>query len=408
MAPVAEPLPGGLPPAAYAAALAHLPAVGPHWLASALTSALPQDVWELVLTGSLGVSDEKARTSPSQLRRVRQWQGWAQQFDVTSMWARCQRAGISVVWPGAATYPDQLANDPEPIGVLFVRGDQALLRQQLAVAIIGTRECTPDGEALAFAMGYDLVRAGVCVVSGLARGIDGAAHAGAVNALREVGGRRPHMGTTLGVAASGVDVPYPRRSGALWREVADLGAVISEAPPGSAAQSWRFPSRNRVIASLVRLVVVVECATKSGSWHTIEAADSRNIEVVAVPGPVRAPSCAGTNQLLVWGARPVRHAADVLVRLSAAGLDVPAALGAGSRGPTVQGTLPIGPSGGPEPPLGPVERAVQCALSHRPRCVDELVERSGLPLKAVALALEHLGELGLAQHSAGWWSSTNK
>jgi DNA processing protein len=138
-------------------------------------------------------------------------------------------------------------------------------------------------------------------------GIDGAAHRGALEALRSGQGAGP-----VGVVASGVDVAYPRGNSDLWEGVAAAGAVISETLPGRAAQAWRFPARNRVIAGLVRLVVVVESRIRGGSLITVEAALQRGVEVRAVPGSVHSPASAGTNQLLYEGAGPVRDATDVL------------------------------------------------------------------------------------------------
>ncbi len=119
-------------------------------------------------------------------------------------------------------------------------------------------------------------------------------------------------GSTVGVAASGVDVIYPRQHGALWREVARSGAIVSETPPGVQAKSWRFPARNRLIAGLAQMVVVVECHASGGSWHTVEAALRQGLEVGAVPGSVHSSASVGTNTLIHEGATPVRDAQDVL------------------------------------------------------------------------------------------------
>ena len=119
-------------------------------------------------------------------------------------------------------------------------------------------------------------------------------------------------GSTVGVAASGVDVIYPRQHGALWREVARLGAIVSETPPGVQAKAWRFPARNRLIAGLAQMVVVVECHASGGSWHTVDSALRQGLEVGAVPGSVHSSASVGTNTLIHEGATPVRDAQDVL------------------------------------------------------------------------------------------------
>jgi DNA processing protein len=266
------------------------------------------------------------------------------------------------------------------------------------VAIVGTRRCTPDGAVAAHQLAYDLSCAGACVISGLALGIDGAAHAGALAGARDLERDIPAAtpGSTVGVAASGVDVVYPRRHEALWREVAALGAVVSETPPGWPAQAWRFPSRNRLIAGLARMVVVVESHAGGGSWHTVEAALRRGVEVGAVPGSVHSSASVGTNTLLHEGATPIRGAQDVLDALGDFE-PLPA------RRPQAE-ALRLDLSGlGPDSPLGALEDRVRTALSWRPLCLEEIVERSGVPVGAVVVALDRLEQQGLAGGQAGWW-----
>ena len=352
-------------------------------------------------------------------------------LDVGSLWAYCQRGGIAVAWHGAPGYPSALSSGPAPAGVLFSRGSVELLEGRSCVALIGTRRCTPEGREVAYQLGYDLCAAGVVVVSGLALGIDGAAHAGALAAVRDTGtggGPGPGAaGSTVGVAASGVDVVYPRQHAALWGEVARLGAIVSETPPGSPAQAWRFPSRNRIIAGLAQMVVVVECHASGGSWHTVEAAVRRGIEVGAVPGSVQNPASVGTNTLLHEGAIPVRGAQDVLDALGI--FDDPAQPGrrpgqrsepgrtAAEPGRTAAepGSTAAAPGAGAGPaatvaaargaePRGPVDDRVLAAVTGRPLCLEEIVERSGLPVTAVVVALERLEEHGALRGEAGWWA----
>ena len=283
------------PLAAYAGALACLPAVGPGWLVEILAQHSPKAAWDMVRSGELS-RPVRSRLAPG----GPDWAETAQRLDVGSLWAYCQHRGISVTWPGALGYPSALGSGPSPAGVLFARGDVGLLERRPCVALIGTRRCTPEGREVAYKLGYDLCAAGAVVVSGLALGIDGASHAGALAAARDaaVGGDPGAAGSTVGVAASGVDVVYPPQHAALWGEVARLGAIVSETPPGSPAQAWRFPSRNRIIAGLAQMVVVVECHASGGSWHTVEAAVRRGIEVGAVPGSVQSAASVGTNTLL--------------------------------------------------------------------------------------------------------------
>ncbi len=400
-----------LPAAAYAAALACLPGVGPAWLVDVLGRHPPERAWELVAAGKLS---RPARGRP--MPTAPEWSEAAGRVDLGALWARCQRGGIDVTWPGQPGYPSALAGGPAPAGVIFSAGNIDALEVRPCAAIVGTRRCTPDGGATAHQLAYDLSRAGVCVVSGLALGIDGAAHAGALAAARDLGPGASDAGSTVGVAASGVDVVYPRRHAALWREVVSLGAVVSETPPGWPAQAWRFPSRNRLIAAFARIVVVVECHASGGSWHTVEAALRRGTEVAAVPGSVHSSASVGTNTLLHEGATPVRGAQDVLDALgmfeTAGSTSARAAAGGGRPGGRGHGASPgtsdrtSGPGPKPAPPAGPfgaLDDRVRSAISWRPLCLEEIVERSGLPLGAVVVALDRLEQQGSVAMGSGWW-----
>ncbi|MCL6091646.1 MAG: DNA-processing protein DprA [Actinobacteria bacterium] len=325
------------------------------------------------------------------------WLRAAQLMDVGALWRRCSEHGIGVVWLGGPSYPGVLASGPAPPGVLFCAGDLTWAERCPVVAVVGTRRCTPEGAGIAYQLAKELAMAGVCVVSGLALGIDGSAHAGALAGLQEAGERGA---ATVGVAASGVDVVYPRQHAGLWKQIVSSGAVISETPPGTPAQSWRFPSRNRVIAGLARMVVVVESHITGGSWHTVDAALRAGVEVAAVPGSVRSPASAGTNTLLRDGATPVRGAQDVL---DALGLSAGALMAVGRDGRP-------GDEGNTAPselaPLAPAPLAgkVLAALGWRPLCLEELVERSGLPVGAAVVVLEQLEADGVVASSEdGWW-----
>ena len=413
------PVDGGecLPTAAYAMALAHLPGVGPAWLTAAMERYGPEEAWQRVRSGDLArppAPGSRGRRRPGLAGRAtaaasaarEEWAPWAARFDIAGRWRQCLESAISVLWLGGPGYPAALVPRPSPAGVLFVAGSSAAVGVRPAVAIIGTRDCTPEGAAVAFELAYELALRGVEVVSGLALGIDGAAHAGVVTACREA----PSASPTVGIAASGVDVVYPSRHAGLWREVTRTGAIVSEAPPGSPAQSWRFPSRNRVIAGLVNAVIVVECHARGGSWHTVNTALREGTEVGVVPGSVRNPAAFGTNLLLSEGATLIRNTEDVLVmldriaaRVEGRGVADDAPEGAGQRlafGPPPETT----PKHELSESLGPVERHVLAALSGRPMCFDDIVERSGLPPAAAVVALEHLVERGTAAEEGGWWT----
>jgi DNA processing protein len=217
-------------------------------------------------------------------------------------------------------------------------------------------------------------------VSGLALGIDGAAHRGALTAR----GVPP-----VAVVGTGLDVVYPRRNAELWEAVATTGALLSEYPLGTRPEPWRFPARNRLVAALADIVVVVESHARGGSMHTVTAALERDVDVMAVPGPVRAPAAAGTNALLVAGAAPVRDAEDVLVAL---GLDS-AASGRGLSDP------------GP-PPLDAPEASVLAALQQAPATIEQLAQRLEREVYAIAVQLAHLEMAGLVTAAGGWWEVT--
>lgn len=214
------------------------------------------------------------------------------------------RLGIRVARHGDGGYPPELGELPEAPPLLFVRG--AICPEPM-VAVVGTRRCTAYGKELAFGYGAALAEAGWCVVSGLARGIDGAAHRGVVS----VGGRG------VAVLGSGLDVMYPAEHGELARAlVATGGAVVSEYPPGTPPEAWRFPTRNRIISGMALAVVVVEAGVKGGALITAGYALSQGRPVFAVPGDVRRATSEGCNLLIRDGAHPVLDPDDLVQELS--------------------------------------------------------------------------------------------
>jgi DNA processing protein len=218
--------------------------------------------------------------------------------------AESARAGIGIVVFGEPAYPALLAEIPDPPPAFWIDG--ALPPVDARVAIVGSRNATPHGLQVAARLGEDLARAGSCVVSGLARGVDGAAHRGALRA----------GGPTIAVLGSGVDVAYPPEHAALARDVAEHGALVSEFPPGTPPRGWHFPRRNRVISGLCHAVVVVEASDHSGSLITARCALAQGREVMAVPGGVLSGRNRGAHGLLRDGAGVVEGASDVLEQLN--------------------------------------------------------------------------------------------
>ena len=202
-------------------------------------------------------------------------------------------------------YPDALTALGDPPGALFARGDPELLAAfstEGMVTIVGSRRASSYGREVATDLGREVASAGLTVVSGMAIGIDSCAHRGALEA----------GGLTVAVLGCGVDVPYPPRHTRLYEEIVEKGLVIAELPPGTTARRWTFPARNRIMAALSRMTVVVEARERSGSLITAEMATELNREVGAVPGRIGSSPAAGTNGLLRDGASVIRGGEDVL------------------------------------------------------------------------------------------------
>lgn len=228
-----------------------------------------------------------------------------ERFDAGAARARCAAVAVHPLCRCDGRYPAPLHDLPDAPSVLYVRGTLARAAGALAadrVAIVGARRATAYGLEQARGLGRGLAAAGLTVVSGMALGVDSAAHAGALEA----------GGVTLAVLACGPERAYPASKRRLHARIAELGAVVAELPPGSPARRWCFPARNRIIAALAQATVVVEAGERSGSLITAGQAADLGREVAAVPGLVTAPLAAGANALIADGAQLVRGPADVL------------------------------------------------------------------------------------------------
>jgi DNA processing protein len=233
-------------------------------------------------------------------------------LDIDELRARSARAGLELICRCDAQYPPRLAALASQPAVLHVAGtlDRFLdLVAEDPVAIVGARRASPYGLEVARALGRGLASAGVTVLSGMALGIDSAAHAGALAA----------PGPTVAVLPAGADRAYPRAKRALLVEIRNTGAAVSELPPGSGVWRWTFPARNRIIAALSAMTVVVQAGARSGALLTAGFASGLGRPVGAVPGRVTSPLAAGTNGLLAAGAHMVRGPQDVLDCLFGAG-----------------------------------------------------------------------------------------
>lgn len=280
-----------------------------------------------------------------------------------------RRAGAELVVYGDPAYPPLLAAITDPPPYFWRLGPLALTGP--TVAVVGSRKATPYGLAVARRLAEELSTAGVTVVSGLARGIDAAAHAGALAA----------GGATIAVLGTGIDVPYPREHAGLYRQILAAGAIVSELPPGTGPQAHQFPERNRIISGLSLAVVVVEAGEQSGALITADTALEQGREVLAVPGPITSAVSRGPLRLIQQGAALVTSAADIL-----------AAIG---RSPAAQPARPAPPE------LTPEEGQILAWLGDGPRTPDELADGTGLGAAVVVASLTLLEVKGLVRLLAG-------
>ncbi|HVX32588.1 MAG TPA: DNA-processing protein DprA [Solirubrobacterales bacterium] len=351
------------------------------WLLAALGPYI-----EMVATGSvgsrspellrLGNSDLVELVAPNDGERLiadleaREEPWFAEKLADAGCWAICRHDD---------RYPPGLADATDAPWALIGRGDLALLEDlepESAVTVVGSRRASGYGRQVARDLGRELTAADMIVVSGLAFGIDACAHRGAIDA----------GGPTIAVLGCGPDTSYPAANRSLWARIAETGAVISELPPGATPWRWSFPARNRVMAGLAGMTVVVEAAARSGSLITADLAAELGRDLGAVPGPVTSRASAGPNELLAGGARVVRDAEDVL----------DAMLGAGVR-PRLRGG----------PPLDPEQAAVLAAVEAGAAGADAVSSATGLTSARAATALTRLELLGyLAASSVGTFTRT--
>lgn len=266
--------------------------------------------------------------------------------DVAAALAWAEAPGNQILTLADAAYPQALLTTPDPPTLLYAKGNLALLNRP-AFAIVGSRNATKQGEANAEAFAAALAGAGLTVVSGLAAGIDAAAHRGALKTAA----------STIAVIGTGIDRIYPARNEALAREIAAAGVVVSEFPLGMPPLASNFPRRNRLIAGMARGCLVVEAAQQSGSLITARLAAEAGREVFAIPGSIHSPQSKGCHALLKQGAKLVEAAQDILEELRWERLANPAAL----------------------PPVAEAETdPLLLALGRDPCDLDTLAERSGL------------------------------
>ncbi len=290
--------------------------------------------------------------------------------------ATCREKEVRIAFFGAPGYPLGLLALADPPMLLFQRGEMGLL-QGPAVAIVGARRASSYGRRVAERLGRDLAAAGITVISGLALGIDGAAHRGALAS----------SGRTMAVLGSGLDVPHPPSHRTLFREIEERGLVISEFLPGEPPLAYNFPRRNRIIAALGDAVVVVEAGPRSGALITVDHALDLGKEVFAVPGPIDDPRSAGSNALLRDGAHLLASARDL-----ADVMDWQLDSGGGPAGSEAA----IKVAG-----VGPDAIRIWRCLEEGPTDLDELPRSVGMSPQRTMVALSELEIAGLVVQEAG-------
>jgi DNA processing protein len=306
------------------------------------------------------------------VRRIREAAEPAGAERMRAALALLRREGAVVLSPDDADYPDDFRLLADPPFLVFTVGDLALLRAP-AVAVVGTRRPSAYGRATAEALSREMVRAGYAIVSGMASGIDAAAHDAALQA----------DGGSIGVLGNGIDRVYPTENRALFRAMRERGLLLTEYVPGEEPRAGNFPRRNRLVAAIARGVVVVEMGERSGARHTVDAALELGREVFAVPGPIGSETSAGTNLLIKQGAAVVTSVTDVLDSLEGVGAPHAAPARPRAAAPAPPRSVPLDL---PLVDLTPEQQRVLDALGDEPIHVDVLADRAGTST-GIALAL---------------------
>jgi DNA processing protein len=286
---------------------------------------------------------------------------------------RLTRSGIGGVHPGHPSYPRLLAEISGRPSILYVRGELTPA-DDAPVAIVGTRRATPYGRQAAERIAAELAQAGVTIVSGLARGVDAAAHRGAL----EAGGR------TIAVLGSGPDVIYPAEHRRLAEQILESGAILSELPPGTKPDAQNFPARNRIVSGMTLGTLIIEAPLRSGALITATFAADQGREVFVIPGSIFAQTAEGTNALLRDGARLVRDGADILEDLGISG-----------SGPVLAQS---------QMSLDENELKLLTALGKEARHIDELADEAELSAGAVSALMLTMELKGLVRnHGAQYY-----
>jgi DNA processing protein len=351
---------------AYWVAISRVPYIGP-----ARIERLLQTFGSLSSAWSASPEELRAALEPRSLSELL---AARTRIDPAAELERLARSGIRAVHPGHPAYPRLLAEISGRPSVLYFRGE-LLPTDDRSVAIVGTRRATPYGRQAAERIAAELAQAGVTVVSGLARGVDGAAHRAAL----EAGGR------TIAVLGSGPDVIYPAEHRRLAEQISESGAILSELSLGSKPDAQNFPARNRIVSGMTLGTLIIEAPLRSGALITATFAADQGREVFVVPGSIFAQTAEGTNALLRDGARLVRDGADILEDLG---------LGGATISVQMQSQLSLDEN----------ERRLLATLGKEARHIDELAEAADLPTGAVSALMLTMELKGLVRnHGAQYY-----
>jgi|CZKI01.1.fsa_nt_gi DNA processing protein len=351
-----------------------LPGLGPIAL-NCLLDAFGGDP-RAALAGDRRRLQEAAGVRPEAAAAIREWRG---HFDPEKEEARMEKSGVAFLTRADPGYPRLLREIHDPPVGLYRRGPYAFGHP--CVAIVGTRRATLYGQGVAKRLGAELAGGGFCVVSGLARGIDTAAHEGALSA----GGR------TAAVLGTGIDIIYPPENLDLYRRIADKGAILSEFPFGRPADRDSFPMRSRILSGICEAVVVVESDLRGGAMATARFAGEHGRLLFAVPGRVDQSTSAGCNQLIRDGATLLTGAGDILAEMQYLGGLRPAPPGRGSLPAQAEGPAGLGPD---------EERVLHCFLAGSSQGPGELAEQTGLTDAGIRVALAILETKGFVSKRA--------
>jgi len=353
-----------------------------HWLRLTLTPGIgnetarrllaalgpPENLWNQAL------ADLHQLVSRAQSQALqREPDGWASLLDTTWQWLQEKPSDRAIVTLGDSDYPAALLDTADPPLLLYAMGQTAHLRQlqaHHAIAMVGSRNPTPQGSLNAHEFARSMATCGLTVVSGMALGIDGAAHEGALQ------GAAPGQLATIAVVGTGLDRVYPKQHLALAHEIAAHGLILSEYPLGTPPLNANFPKRNRLISGLSQATLVVEAALKSGSLITAKQALEQGRDVFAIPGSIHSPQSRGCHALIKQGAKLVESAQDVLEEL---------------RWPDA----PLSSAGDP-PNTAAADQGLLAQMGHDPIGLDALQARCGLTtsqLQAQLLELELAGRV---------------